>query len=283
MLDDFFIRAIVGGIGVAVVAGPLGCFVIWRRLAYFGDTLSHSALLGVALALLLELNITFTVFCISVVVAMLLMLLQRRASLSSDALLGLLAHSALAVGLVVLAFMTWVRVDLMGFLFGDILAITRADLMMIWFGGVAVLIALIKIWRPLFAATVSYELATAEGTRPDFANIVFTVLLAAVIAVSMKIVGVLLITALLIIPAAAARRFSKSPEQMALIAIIIGVFSVWLGLSGSLEFDTPAGPTIVVAALSFFIFSILPLPKLKQQNQFQKRESAKAELDTETP
>ena len=283
MLDDFFIRAIVGGIGVAVVAGPLGCFVIWRRLAYFGDTLSHSALLGVALALLLELNITFTVFCISVVVAMLLMLLQRRASLSSDALLGLLAHSALAVGLVVLAFMTWVRVDLMGFLFGDILAITRADLMMIWCGGVAVLLALIKIWRPLFAATVSYELATAEGTRPDFANIVFTVLLAAVIAVSMKIVGVLLITALLIIPAAAARRFSKSPEQMALIAIIIGVFSVWLGLSGSLEFDTPAGPSIVVAALSFFIFSILPLPKLKPRNQFQKIESAKAELDTETP
>ena len=283
MLDDFFIRAIVGGIGVAVVAGPLGCFVIWRRLAYFGDTLSHSALLGVALALLLELNITFTVFCISVVVAMLLMLLQRRASLSSDALLGLLAHSALAVGLVVLAFMTWVRVDLMGFLFGDILAITRADLMMIWFGGVAVLIALIKIWRPLFAATVSYELATAEGTRPDFANIVFTVLLAAVIAVSMKIVGVLLITALLIIPAAAARRFSKSPEQMALIAIIIGVFSVWLGLSGSLEFDTPAGPTIVVAALSFFIFSILPLPKLKPRNQFQEIEPAKAKLDTETP
>ena len=283
MLDDFFIRAIVGGIGVAVVAGPLGCFVIWRRLAYFGDTLSHSALLGVALALLLELNITFTVFCISVVVAMLLMLLQRRASLSSDALLGLLAHSALAVGLVVLAFMTWVRVDLMGFLFGDILAITRADLMMIWCGGVAVLLALIKIWRPLFAATVSYELATAEGTKPDFANIVFTVLLAAVIAVSMKIVGVLLITALLIIPAAAARRLSKSPEQMALIAIIIGVLSVWLGLSGSLEFDTPAGPSIVVAALSFFIFSILPLPKLKPQNQFQKIEPAKAELDTETP
>ena len=283
MLDDFFIRAIIGGIGVAVVAGPLGCFVIWRRLAYFGDTLSHSALLGVALALLLELNITFTVFCISVVVAMLLMLLQRRASLSSDALLGLLAHSALAVGLVVLAFMTWVRVDLMGFLFGDILAITRADLMMIWFGGVAVLIALIKIWRPLFAATVSYELATAEGTRPDFASIVFTVILAAVIAVSMKIVGVLLITALLIIPAAAARRFSKSPEQMALIAIIIGVFSVWLGLSGSLEFDTPAGPSIVVAALSFFIFSILPLPKLKPGNQYQKIEPAKAKLDTETP
>ena len=287
MLDDFFIRAILGGIGVAVVAGPLGCFVIWRRLAYFGDTLSHSALLGVALAFLFELNITLTVFCISVVVALLLMLLQRRASLSSDALLGLLAHSALAVGLVVLAFMTWIRVDLLGFLFGDILATTKADLAMIWFGGLAVLITLIKIWQPLFAATVSYELAAAEGTRPNFTNIVFTVLLAAVIAVSMKIVGVLLITALLIIPAAAARRFSASPEQMALIAIIIGICSVWLGLWGSLEWDTPAGPSIVVAALVCFILSILPLPKfniveqhksVKTERQNQKRRHHERQL-----
>ena len=281
MLDDFFIRAVVGGIGVAVVAGPLGCFVIWRRLAYFGDTLSHSALLGVALAFLFELNITLTVFCISVVVALLLMLLQRRASLSSDALLGLLAHSALAVGLVVLAFMTWIRVDLLGFLFGDILATTKADLAMIWCGGLAVLITLIKIWRPLFAATVSYELAAAEGTRPNFTNIVFTVLLAAVIAVSMKIVGVLLITALLIIPAAAARRFSASPEQMALIAIIIGICSVWLGLWGSLEWDTPAGPSIVVAALVCFILSILPLPKLNIVEQHKSVKTEKTGPKTE--
>ena len=142
MFDDFFSRALVGGIGVALVAGPLGCFIIWRRLAYFGDTLSHSALLGVALALLLELNITLAVFVVSVVVSLLLVLLQRRASLSSDALLGLLAHSALAVGLVVLAFMTWVRVDLMGFLFGDILSITTFDLLLIWGGGLLVLAVL---------------------------------------------------------------------------------------------------------------------------------------------
>ena len=128
MLDDFFTRALVGGIGVALIAGPLGCFIIWRRLAYFGDTLSHSALLGVAVALLLELNITLSVFVISLSVAMLLLLLQRQARLTSDALLGLLAHATLAVGLVVLAFMTWIRVDLLGFLFGDILAISKLDL-----------------------------------------------------------------------------------------------------------------------------------------------------------
>ena len=202
MLDDFFFRALLGGIGVAVVAGPVGCFIIWRRLAYFGDTLSHSALLGVAMALLLELNITLSVFFISLIVSLLLLLLQKRASLSSDALLGLLAHATLAVGLVVLAFMTWVRVDLMGFLFGDILAVTTNDLAVIWFGGLAVLIGLSFIWRRLFAATVNYELARAEGAKPDFTNIVFMVLVAAVIAVSMKLVGVLLITALLIIPAA---------------------------------------------------------------------------------
>ena len=266
MLEDFFFRALLGGIGVAIVAGPVGCFIIWRRLAYFGDTLSHSALLGVAMALLLELNITLSVFFISLIVSLLLLLLQKRASLSSDALLGLLAHATLAVGLVVLAFMTWVRVDLMGFLFGDILAVTTNDLAVIWFGGLVVLISLSFIWRRLFAATVNYELAKAEGAKPDFTNIVFMVLVAGVIAVSMKLVGVLLITALLIIPAATARRFSTSPEHMAIIAAAIGALSVVVGLNGSLKWDTPAGPSIVVAALAGFIISVLPIPKLGAKN-----------------
>ena len=266
MLEDFFFRALLGGIGVAIVAGPVGCFIIWRRLAYFGDTLSHSALLGVAMALLLELNITLSVFFISLIVSLLLLLLQKRASLSSDALLGMLAHATLAVGLVVLAFMTWVRVDLMGFLFGDILAVTTNDLAVIWFGGLAVLIGLSLIWRRLFAATVNYELAKAEGAKPDFTNIVFMVLVAAVIAVSMKLVGVLLITALLIIPAATARRFSTSPEHMAVIAAVIGALSVFVGLNGSLQWDTPAGPSIVVAALAGFIISVLPMSKLTAKN-----------------
>jgi zinc transport system permease protein len=270
MLDDFFTRAVIGGIGVALLAGPLGCFIVWRRLAYFGDTLSHSALLGVAIALLLELNITLTVFIISVGVAMLLLLLQRQARLSSDALLGLLAHATLAVGLVVLAFMTWVRVDLMGFLFGDILAINKADILTIWVGGLAVLIALAVIWKPLFAATVNYEIAVAEGLKPDRANFFFMVLMAAVIAISMKIVGVLLITALLIIPAATARRFSTTPEMMALLASIIGAASVWVGLEGSLQWDTPAGPSIVVAAILGFIISLLPTQRHIKRSSFTR-------------
>ena len=278
MLDDFFIRAVVGGTGVALLAGPLGCFIVWRRLAYFGDTLSHSALLGVAMALLLNMNITLTVFVISVVVSMLLILLQRRASLSSDALLGLLAHATLAVGLVVLAFMTWVRVDLMGFLFGDILAITARDIAIIWGGGLVVLALVSFIWKPLLASTVSYDIAVAEGLRPDLANFLFMVLMAGVIAISMKIVGVLLITALLIIPAATARRFSGNPEIMAVMASILGAASVWLGLEGSLKWDTPAGPSIVVAALAFFIISVLPLPKFKRQKNENHNPSSASEV-----
>ena len=278
MLDDFFIRAVVGGIGVALLAGPLGCFIVWRRLAYFGDTLSHSALLGVAMALLLNMNITLTVFVISVAVSMLLILLQRRASLSSDALLGLLAHATLAVGLVVLAFMTWVRVDLMGFLFGDILAISVKDIAIIWGGGLIVLALVSFIWKPLLVSTVSYEIAVAEGLRPDLANFLFMVLMAGVIAISMKIVGVLLITALLIIPAATARRFSGNPEIMAVVASLLGAASVWLGLEVSLKWDTPAGPSIVVAALAFFITSVLPLPKFKRQKTENHNPSSASEV-----
>jgi zinc transport system permease protein len=262
MLDDFFSRALIAGIGVALVAGPLGCIIVWRRLAYFGDTLSHAALLGVALAFLLQVNITLAVFAVSALVSFSLLLLQRRGSLSSDALLGLLAHSALALGLVALAFITWVRMDLMGFLFGDILAVSRSEIAVIYGGGLIVLLALVAIWRPLFAATVNRELADAEGMRPDIANVVLMLLMAGVIAISMKIVGVLLITALLIIPAATARRFATGPEFMAVAAGVVGVAAVIGGLFASLEWDTPSGPTIVVAALGLFILSLTPIAAL---------------------
>ncbi|MHA1159038.1 MAG: metal ABC transporter permease [Alphaproteobacteria bacterium] len=258
MLDDFFFRAILGGVGVAVVAGPLGCFVVWRRLAYFGDTLAHAALLGVALAFAFEVNTTLAVFAVLVLVALALMFLQTRATLPSDTLLGLLAHASLAVGLVVIAIMSWVRVDLMSLLFGDILAVSKLDIAVIYAAGAATLAVLIAVWRRLVAATVSTELAAAEGVAPARVNFVFMLLMAVVIAISMKIIGVLLITALLIIPAAAARRFAAGPEQMAVLAALIGAGSVVGGLFGSLHWDTPSGPSIVVAATVLFLLGLSP-------------------------
>lgn len=260
-MEDFFIRALCAGIGIALVTGPLGCFVVWRRLAYFGDTLAHSALLGVTIAYSFELNIAFSVFFISAAIALLLIQLQKKTNLQSDALLGLLAHSSLAVGLVLISFLTFIRFDIMGLLFGDILAVAKNDLLVIWTGGAVILIVLKFIWKPLFASTVNYELAAAEGLNPDRAKTIFTILLAAVIAISIKMVGLLLITGMLIIPAAMARNISDSPQKMVIYSVIGGLLSVILGLLSSLEFNTPSGPSIIVAAMLLFILSLF---KIKQ-------------------
>ncbi|AMM83964.1 metal ABC transporter permease [Martelella sp. AD-3] len=259
MLDDFFTRALIAGIGVALMAGPLGCFIIWRKMAYFGDTMAHSALLGVALSLLFAVNLTLSVFVVATAISVLLILLERRRALSTDSLLGILAHSTLAVGLVIVSFLTWVRVDLISFLFGDILSVTRADIAIVWLGGLVVVGAIVALWRPLLAATVSPEIAQAEGLRPETARFVFMLLMALVIAIAMKIVGIMLITSLLIVPAATARRFARTPEAMAMIASLIGAVSVVMGLYASLYYDTPSGPSIVVAAMLLFVAGLAPL------------------------
>ena len=242
MFDDFFIRALIAGIGIALVTGPLGCFIIWRRLSFFGDTLSHSALLGVTIAFFFELNIAFSVFLISSAIALMLLKLQKTTKLPGDALLGLLAHSSLAVGLVVIGFLTTIRFDIMGLLFGDILAVNEIDLLIIWIGGALILLILKYIWKPLFASTVNHELAEAEGMNPDKVNAIFTVLLAAIIAISIKIVGLLLITGMLIMPAAMARNVSNNPNQMVKLSIIGGLLSVIIGLFSSCLLYTSPSP-----------------------------------------
>jgi len=252
MFDDFFARALAGGIGVALATGPLGCFIVWRRMAYFGDSIAHSALLGVLLGVVLGIELNAGIFLMCVTLALLLLLLQRQRRLATDTLLGILAHGTLALGLVGISFLQSVRVDLMSYLFGDILAVTGRDLIWIYGGGGVVLVATVLIWRPLLAVTVHEELARAEGVRAGLVRIAFTLLIALAVAIAMKIIGLILIVSLLIIPAATARRLARSPEQMALLASATGAVAVAGGLHGSLAWDTPSGPSIVVAALALF-------------------------------
>jgi zinc transport system permease protein len=270
MLDDFFIRALFAGLGVAMIAGPLGCFVVWRRLSFFGDTLSHGAILGVALALALQVNIMLGVFAVALALALLLLLAQRRTALASDAILSILSHGALSLGLVAIALMSWLRVDLVGLLFGDILAVSKSDIVMIYGGGVVVLVLLAWTWRGLLASTVNRDIAVAEhssGLSPTQLDILFTVLLAVVIAVSVKIIGVALMTALLVIPAGAARTFSRGPVAMIFMSAVTGCISVIGGLFSSLKLDVPAGPAVVVVAVLLFVtghfFNMLRAAKLE--------------------
>ena len=255
-MDEFVLRALLAGLGVALVAGPLGSFVVWRRMAYFGDTLSHSALLGVALGFLLGVNLNLAVMAVCVVLAALLAALQRQRRLAGDTLLGILAHSALSLGLVALAFLETVRVDLMGYLFGDILAVMPSDLAWIYGGGAVALAVLVWLWRPLLAITVHEELAQVDGINVAGTRLAFMLLVALVIAVAMKVVGILLITSMLILPAAAARRFARTPEAMALLAALAGALAVLGGVAGSLRWDLPAGPAVVLAAALLFALSL---------------------------
>ena len=259
MLDDFMLRAALAGIGVALAAAPLGCFVVWRRMAYFGDATAHAAILGVALSLLLSTSIFVGVLVVSLLMAILVSLLSGR-GYAIDTLLGVMAHSALAFGLVAVSFVSGVRIDLMAYLFGDILAVGKGDLVLIAGGALLVMALVGWRWSSLLTATLDADLARANGIHPGREQLVLTLSLAVVVAVALKVVGVLLIAALLIIPAAAARPFCRTPEAMVLVAAVIGAASTSGGLQAAYWLDTPTGPTIVsLAAVVFVLCSLVDL------------------------
>lgn len=246
----------IAGMLLSLATGPLGSFVVWRRMSYFGDTLSHSSLLGVAIGLLLNINPYYTVIGVTLVLSLCLIWLEQRPQFSIDTLLGILAHSALSLGLIV-SLLSGARVELMSYLFGDLLAITWSDALIIGVGVAIVTVVILKQWNNLLAMTVSAELAHVDGIHVKRTRLLLTLMLALVIGLSMKFVGALIITALLVIPPATARRFAKTPEQMAVIAIVISMLSVSGGLLLSAHYDTPAGPSVVICSTFLFLLSLL--------------------------
>ncbi len=263
MLDDFVVRAALAGVGVALAAAPLGCFVVWRRMAYFGDATSHAALLGVALALSLDLPIFGGVLVVALAMALIVAGLNGR-NVSTDALLGVLAHGALALGLVAVSLLPNQRVDLSAYLFGEILAVTKGDLAVIWSGASVSIALLVWRWQALLSATLNPDLATASGLDPKREQLILTLALAVTVAVALKVVGALLIAAMLIIPAAAARPFSRTPETMAIMAAIIGMIATLGGLAASFTFDTPTGPSMVSVAAVLFAVSVGLAPAFRR-------------------
>lgn len=254
---EFLLPSILAGLGIAFIAGPLGSFVVWRKMAYFGDTLAHASLMGIAFGFLLDVNLYLALVVCCMILAVILVTLQKQQQVATDTLLGILAHSALSLGLVAVSFLDNVRIDLMSYLFGDLLAVSPTDLMYIYVGAITVAIILAFSWRSLLATTVSEDLAAVDGHNVDLMRLLLMLLIGLVIAIGMKFVGALIMTSLLIIPAATARRFAKAPEQMALFASFIGAVAVLLGLSLSWHYDTPAGPSVVISATAMFMLSQL--------------------------
>jgi len=270
LLDDFLVRAALAGIGVALAAGPLGCFVVWRRMAYFGDATAHASLLGVSLALASGLPVVLGVIATALAMAVAVSAAAGR-SHSVDTLLGVAAHGALALGLVALSLLSGVRVDLLGYLFGDILAVGRGDLLVIWSGAFVVLGLLAWRWRPLLLTTLSEDLSAAAGVDPRRERLILTLALALLVAVSLKVVGALLVTAMLIVPASAARVFARSPEAMAAGAVGAGALAAVAGLAASAELDTPAGPSIVVVAVALLLVASALEPAVTRRRRRQAK------------
>lgn len=252
IIDSFLGRAALAGVGLACAAGPLGCFVLWRRMAYFGDAIAHAAILGVALALAFSTSIFLGVVTVSLVMAV-TVFAASGATQSTNTVLGVTAHSSLALGLVAASQLSGARLDLMSYLFGDILSVGRADLLVIWSGALAIVALLAWRWSALLISTLNPDLARASGINPERERLILVLALALVVAVAIKIVGALLISAMLIIPAAAARTIARSPERMAIMAVAFAILAVIAGLGLSLQYDTPAGPTIICAVAAIFI------------------------------
>ena len=249
ILDDFLIRAAIAAVGVAIAAAPLGCFVVWRRMAYVGDATVYAAILGVALAL--SVPVICGILLIAIGMAFTVSALGERGA-TTDRLLGVVAYSALAAGLVAASLLSPGKLDLMAYLFGDILVVSKADLALILGGACAVSFLLIWRWRALITTIVSLDLAYAAGYSPRKEQLVLTLALALVVAIAIKVVGALLVGAMLIIPVAAVRPLARGPEALVLLATSAAVVAALGGLQASLWFETPTGPSIVCTAALMF-------------------------------
>lgn len=258
MIDNFILNALFAAIGIAIISGPLGSFVVWRRMAYFGDSLAHSALLGVAFGIACDVGLNFGILLISGCFSFLLVWLKSQNFVGIDTLLGLFAHTALAIGVVVLAVLNAPQIDIHLILFGDILTVTYHDIFNIYLIGAAIIIILMVFWKKIILATLSEDISAAEGFKPIYADYILTFTMTIFVAFSVQIVGVLLVTSLLIIPAATARLLTNTPHKMAIVASCIGVVSVVGGIMNSYYFDVPSGPMIVtVGSIIFFVIIII--------------------------
>ena len=260
-MEDFILRAILAAIGISIIAGSLGCFVIWKRMSYFSESISHSALLGVSLGIASGLGIHFGLVLVGTLFALLIVVLQERKFLSNDAILGIFSHIALSLGIVVLALVGGANMDYFSLLFGDILSITNRDIVWVYSVLIVIVVLLSIFWQRLLLLTLNEDLAKAEGVKHTFYQLLFMLMIALAVSVSVQIVGVLLITSLLIIPPAIAKVFARTPSQMVFKSILVSILAVIIGLSGSMYYDLATGPAIVIALGILFVLSQLVASK----------------------
>jgi zinc transport system permease protein len=255
-LDDFLLRAVLAGLIMVVIAAPMGCLMVWQRLAFLSDTLGHAAVLGVGLGLMLQLEPIFGVLAVALVIVFSLSRVSSFNSALSETTLAIISHTGLAGGIILVGLLPGPAVNLEAILFGDLLATTSADLLNLLLTTVVLLVLLLRHWRAFVAVSVSREIAQAEGIEVRRIQFLMYIMIALLVAVMMKVMGVLLIAAMLVIPTTSARLFSRSPEQMVYISGLYGLFALGGGITSSFHFDWQTGPAIVVSATVLLLLTL---------------------------
>lgn len=252
---NILIKAMLVGIGIAIISGPMGSLIVWQRMAYFGDTLAHATLLGASIAAMLNINIYYGLIFTCVLIAIILKLTSK--NFTNDTTLSILSHSILAIGLISATLIKDTRIDLLGYLCGDILSITNNDLLWILGMDIIVFSILILCWNKFVFLTINRELAMVEGINVNKLQWILIILISLIFAISIRLVGILLINSLLIIPCSIAKLWAKSPTQMAILGSIYGCLSIILGILASIYLDLPTGAAIVVTAALIFLINYL--------------------------
>lgn len=255
--EPFFVRALLAGLLLAIATATVGVFVVMRKMSFFGDAVAHFAFTGIALGFLLGIDPIVAAVMFSVLVALGIGFLEHRSALSSDTTIGVFFAASIAFGVFLIGLLKGYRPDLFQYLFGDILAITTNDLITAGMLVAVVLLLMFFAWSPLLAATLNRDLAKVYGIKVQRWEYVLLTLLAIVTAISIKTVGILLVTAMLIVPAAAAKNIARSTKSLWLITVALSLVSVVVGLLGSYYWNTASGPTIVLVSVLGFIFSLL--------------------------
>ena len=255
-LDDFMVRAVIAGLIMVTIAAPMGCLMVWQRLAFLSDTLGHAAVMGVGLGLLLQLQPIFGVLAVALLIVFSLSRVTSFNTALSETTLAIISHTGLAGGIILVGLLPANTVNLEAILFGDLLATTTTDLASLLITTVLLLFVLLHHWRGFVAVSVSREMAQAEGIEVRKVQFLMYIMIALLVAVMMKVMGVLLIAAMLVIPTTSARLLSRSPEQMVLISALYGLGALGGGITGSFHFDWQTGPAIVVSATALLLLTL---------------------------
>ena len=262
-MDNFILLAIISGIGIAFITGLLGCFVVWKKMAYFGESLGHSAVLGIGIGLLLGIGDNIAVLLVIITFSLIVTYLQNKEAFSNDLILAVLAHGLLSIGIILISINPDPNFNLHSFLFGDILTVSLNEIFLIFLSAIFIYLIILTNWKALLITIISKDLAKSQNINNFKIELLFTFTMALAVAISIKIIGALLITSMLIIPSSCAKQLVNNPKNMVIISIIISILSILIGILCSYYFDIPSGPAIILTSFSaFFIINLLKSKKL---------------------